>query len=155
MIFFFIPTSTSVVVGGLAKQDTVATDSSNSFRLTIAATISGKMSGAETLSGTINFDFNLLSYSDASLTLSNSAVLGGDVYCSGWVSKQDEPDVARQLFATWKEGLASNPAVVRYRLVSVDSLFSGDSQQEACQAISNWLGATGFCDANVVDLTLN
>jgi len=145
----------TVVVGGLAKMDTVIEDESDSLRLTIAVTIAGKMSGAETISGKIEFDFGLLTTSTSSTSTSNSAVLGGDTYCSGWVAASNEPDVARQLFAAWKRGLAANPAVVRYRLVSVDSLFPASNQADACSAISNWLGATGFCTDNVVDLTLD
>lgn len=146
-------TNSLLVVGGLAKMDTVVEGDSDEFRLKLGVILEGKMTGGMTLEGRVDFEFGIVTLSEASTLNSNSAVYGGDPYCSGWVSAQNAPDEARQLFSAWKNSLAANPITVRYRLVSLDTLFPGSNQADACKAIAKRLGSETFCTTQVQDQT--
>jgi len=139
-----------VVVGGLAKMDTVVQGDTNAFRFQLSVVLDGKMSGAMSFEGRIDFELGISTMSEVSTLSSQSVVYGGDPYVAGWITVQDQPDVAKQMFSAWKKSLAANPVVVRYRLVSMDLLFPSGSQSEACQAIAKKMGSTTFCSTTEV-----
>lgn len=73
----------------------------------------GKMTGGMTIEGRIDFQLGIATSSSTNTLNSQSVVYGGDPYVAGWITKQNQPDLAKQLFSTWKSSLGSNPIVVR------------------------------------------